>query len=239
MSTLMSMPPEQPEGASSADAPLLAEDQAYFETLRGAGLLPDLMGEELLRTIAIARAGSKPEKSAGFRMDVLQAHYAAAGDRRVSESRRQVDRFFSYDEDEPTTASQLLGRIAALTPELSGVALERIGDGPDATFILRAGEDIAALLDDYEESLDTGEVDIRALDADGPRPSAMVTIRGLMGAINVLLARREVRERFVPLRSDARREVYVAVPLTEAIELVRADLLEEVSAEDVMELGNW
>jgi hypothetical protein len=35
------------------------------------------------------------------------------------------------------------------------------------------------------------------------------------------------------------REVYIAVPLTEAIELARGGHLEEENAEDVMELGGW
>ena len=71
------------------------------------------------------------------------------------------------------------------------------------------------------------------------QPSAMVTVRGLVRGVNVLLGRRDVRERLIPLRSDVMREVYVALPLTEAIELARAGWLEEENAEDVMELGGW
>jgi hypothetical protein len=67
----------------------------------------------------------------------------------------------------------------------------------------------------------------------------MVTVRGLVRGVNVLLGRRDVRERLVPLRSDVMREVYVALPLTEAIDLARSGWLEEESAEDVMELGGW
>ena len=57
--------------------------------------------------------------------------------------------------------------------------------------------------------------------------------------MNVLLDRNGVRERFVPLRSDEPREIYVAVPLTEAIELTRLGHLEEESPEAVMELCSW
>ena len=60
-----------------------------------------------------------------------------------------------------------------------------------------------------------------------------------MSALNVLLDRYGVRERLVPLRSDAAREVYVALPLTEALELARLGHLEEESGEAVMELACW
>ena len=100
--------------------------------------------------------------------------------------------------------------------------------------MLRAGDDFVALLDDDDEAPAAGDPD----DLRGV-PSTMVTVRGLIRAVNVLLGRRDVRERLVPLRSDMLREVYIAVPLTEAIELARGGHLEEVNAEDVMELGGW
>jgi ClpP class serine protease len=103
--------------------------------------------------------------------------------------------------------------------------------------VLRAGEHFAALLDDYEENLETGEIDLR--DIEAARQGQAVTLRGLVRALNALLERFGVRERMVPLRSDADREVYVALPLTEALELARLGHLEEDSAEDVMELGCW
>ena len=48
-----------------------------------------------------------------------------------------------------------------------------------------------------------------------------------------------VRERLVPVRSDLQREVYVGLPLTEAIELTRAGCLEEDDPESIMELASW
>jgi hypothetical protein len=66
----------------------------------------------------------------------------------------------------------------------------------------------------------------------------MVTLRSLIQATNMLLERKGVRERFVALRSDEAREVYVATPLTEAIDLARAGHLED-GVEEVVELGCW
>jgi hypothetical protein len=145
-----------------------------------------------------------------------------------------------HHESEPATASALLDRLFELTPEVGRIALERIGSGADSTLVLRAGDDFVALLDDFEETMDTGEIDVRDLEGrSSGQPASMVTVRGLVRGVNVLLGRRQVRERLVPLRSDVMREVYVGLPLTEAIELARGGYLEEESAEDVVELGGW
>lgn len=225
---------------TDGDAPLHEKDQAFVKALRDVGLLPDLTGDELRRSLRIARSRGKREGSTQFRMELLDAHYTADGDERTARSRRQVDRFFVHQEDEPVTASALLDRLAGLAPEVGPIALERIGAGEDSTLVLRAGDDFVALLDDFEEGMNTGDVDIRDLETrSSGQPSAMVTVRGLVRGVNVLLGRRDVRERLIPLRSDVMREVYVALPLTEAIELARGGWLEEENAEDVMELGGW
>lgn len=229
------MPPPASAVSASDDAPH-AKDAAFIQALRNVGLLPDLAGEELRRSLRVARGVGNREGSTQFRMDVLDAHYSADGNDGIGSSRRQVDRYFCHHENEVVTASALLDRLATLAPEVGPIALERIGAGSDSTLVLRAGDDFVALLDDFEESMDTGDVDIRDLDAGS---TAMVTVRGLVRGVNVLLGRRDVRERLVPLRSDVMREIYVALPLTEAIDLARAGWLEEESAEDVMDLGGW
>jgi hypothetical protein len=231
---------DPPSPAIEADAPLHEKDAAFLEALRNVGLLPDLTGEELRRTTRVARSRGRREGSTMFRMELLDAHYGAGGDSGIGSSRRQADRYFVHHESEPVTASALLDRLSALAPEVGRIALERIGSGADSTLVLRAGDDFVALLDDFEEGMDTGEVDLRDLEGrSSGQPAAMVTVRGLVRGVNVLLGRRDVRERLVPLRSDVMREVYVGLPLTEAIELARGGLLEEESAEDVMELGGW
>jgi hypothetical protein len=229
-----------PLSNADADAPLHEKDAAFVQALRNVGLLSDLTGDELRRTVRVARARGRREGSTMFRMELLDAHFTADGDATIARARRQADRYFVHHESEPATASALLDRLFELTPEVGRIALERIGSGADSTLVLRAGDDFVALLDDFEETMDTGEIDVRDLEGrSSGQPASMVTVRGLVRGVNVLLGRRQVRERLVPLRSDVMREVYVGLPLTEAIELARGGYLEEESAEDVVELGGW
>lgn len=218
-------------------APIHEKDAAFLGALRDVGLLPDFAGDELTRSLAGARSKGRKDGSTAFRMDLLESYYTAFGDERLARTRRQVDRFFVHHEAEVVTASSLLERLTGLAPEVGAIALERIGSGGDSTLVLRAGDDFVALLDDDDEAVVTGETDLNAI--EGGVHSSMVTVRGLIRGVNVLLGRRNVRERLVPLRSDVMREVYIAVPLTEAIELARGGHLEEENAEDVMELGGW
>ncbi len=231
-------PSSRPGVAIPAALALGEDDLAFITALRDAGLVPDLTGAELARVGRLVTG----EPGLTRRIDVLEAYYEADGDPAISRSRRLVDRFFCQREGEPITTTTLLRSLTDLAPELGEIALERIGGGADGPLVLRAGENFAALLDDYEEHLDTGEVDVRDMEEVERERAAgimMVTVRGLVRAVNVLLDRNGVRERLVPLRSDAPREIYVAVPLTEAIELARLGHLEEESPEDVMELCSW
>ncbi len=223
---------------TSAERVLRSDDLAYIEALREAGLVPDLAGAELSRVAKLIDG----EPGLARHIDILERYYEAAGDVGVSRTRRLVDRFFCQHEGDAITTTTLLTSLAELAPELGEISLERIGGGPDGPLVLRAGEHFAALLDDYEEHLDTGEVDLRDVEEVERERAAgimMVTVRGLVRAVNVLLDRNGVRERLVPLLSDEPREIYVAVPLTEAIELARLGHLEESSPEDVMEMCSW
>ncbi len=234
---MQSSPPETQSSSASkpeaARSPVTADDQAYADALRGVGLAPDLVGEELVRVARKAR----PEPVIERTIDMIEAYYEANGDHALSQTRRSVDRYLCQRADEAVGTTALLNHLGALAPELGEIALERIGGGEEGPLVLRAGEHFAALLDDYEENLETGEIDLR--DIEVARQGQAVTLRGLVRALNALLERFGVRERMVPLRSDADREVYVALPLTEALELARLGHLEEDSAEDVMELGCW
>jgi len=233
---MQSSPPEThvADGSPSPTrSPLTAEDQAFADAFRGVGLAPDLVGEELLRVARVARSEPGIERT----MDLVEAYYEAAGDDALSQARRSVDRYLCQHAGDAVGTTALLNHLGALAPELGEIALERIGGGEEGPLVLRAGEHFAALLDDYEENLETGEIDLR--DIEAARQGQAVTLRGLVRALNALLERFGVRERMVPLRSDADREIYIALPLTEALELARAGHLEEESAEDVMELGCW
>ncbi len=232
---MQSSPPEThvPRSPASPPGPVTPEDQEFADALRAVGLAPDLSGEELVRAARRARDEPGIER----RIDIIEAYYEAGGDEAVSHARRSVDRFLCQRASDATGTSALLNHLGALAPELGEIALERIGGGAEGPLVLRAGEHFAALLDDVEENLETGEIDLREVDA--AKHGQAVTLRGLVRALNGLLDRFGVRERLVPLRSDAEREIYVALPLTEALELARQGHLEEDNAEEVMEIGCW
>lgn len=232
-----SPPPRRSPTSISAErlaAQLLdEEDRRFLEALREAGLMADLEEEELLR---VASEASDADVDAR-RVTMLEVYYDAGGDEAAGAARRGADRFFVQRVGEPATAAGLVERLAALASELEAVQLERIG-GDDGPLVLRSGEHVAAVLDDYEEETDTDEYDLAEAEA---RKSAvpMVTVRGLVRAINVLLDRSGVRNRLVALRGDEEREVYVSVGVTEAVQLAQRGYLEDDDAEDVMELAAW
>jgi hypothetical protein len=224
--------PIAPSAASTEASAVTIDDQAYAKALRDAGLAPDLHGDELSRAVRRARVAPMLSR----RIDIVEAYYEAEGDDALSRARRSVDRFLCQHASEPTGTTALLDHLGALAPELGEITLERIGGGSDGQLVLRSGEHFSALFDDYEETLDTGQVDLRDVDST---QGQMVTLRGLVRAMNGLFERFGVRERMVPLRSDAEREIYVAVPLTEALELTKMGHLEDDDAEHVLELGCW
>ncbi|HEY8432584.1 MAG TPA: hypothetical protein VIL20_29640 [Sandaracinaceae bacterium] len=230
-------PPRRPSSSISAQrlaAQLLDEDDRIFlENLRSAGLLGELDEDELLR---IASEASEEDTDAR-RITLLETYYEAAGDAEASLRRRKADRFFVQRVGEPATAGGLVKRLSELAPELAGVKLERIG-GEDGPLVLRVGDDVAAVLDDYEEETDTDEFDLREAEARR-RAVPMVTVRGLVRALNVLLDRRGVRVRLVAMRGDAEREAYVALGVSEAVQLAQLGYLEDEDPADVMELGAW
>ncbi|MGE3631689.1 MAG: hypothetical protein AB7P00_17405 [Sandaracinaceae bacterium] len=204
----------------------------FLEALQKAGLMAELDGEELLR---IASEVEQPEAEKR-RVDLLETYYAAGGVAERASTRQVADRFFVQRVGEPATAAGLVGRLSALTQELADVVLERIG-GDDGPLVVRSGEHFAAVLDDFEEEADTDQIDLRMIEPD--RDVRMVTVRGLVHALNVLLDRVGVRERLVSLRGDEDREVYVRLGVAEAAALARGGYLEDEDVEDMMELAAW
>ncbi len=209
------------------------EDQVLVRALQAVGLVAELDDEELLR---VASEAGEDERDAR-RVSLLELYYDAGGDRDAARRRRGTDRFFLQRVGEPATAAGLVARLTALAPELDEVSMERIG-GEDGPLVLRAGENVAAVLDDYEEEADTGELDLAEAEAQ-KRAVPMVTVRGLVRAINILLDRADVRTRLVALQGDDEREVYVGLGVTEALQLARDGHLEDEDPEEVMDLGGW
>jgi len=224
--------PPPPIGAR-VTAPLPSEDDLVFVAeLRRAGLLHELDDRELARLVALQQR--RNARGIARSIDLVEAYFAAAGDVAVAAARKARDRYFVHREDEAVTAQGLIERLSALAPEVEAVVMERIGGGVEGQLVLRAGEQIAAVVDDYEESLETNEIDLRALDV-----GQTITIRGLVRAINTLLSRVGVRARLVPLRTDESREVYLGVGLAAAMQLAEAGLLDDEDAGELMELGGW
>jgi len=214
-------------------AQLLEEaDVGFVRALQAAGLFAELDSDELL---LLASELSEPDEDRRW-VDLLEGYYGDGADAERGSRRRSADGFFLQRLGEPATAAGLVGRLSALFPALGAVALERIG-GDDGPLVVRAGEHFCAVLEDADENLDTDQVDLSDLeDDDGP---PMVTVRGLVRAINVLLDRHGERERLMSLRGDEEREVYVRLGITEAMTLAREGYLEDDDPEDVMELGAW
>jgi hypothetical protein len=224
---------QQAPKAESAAFPTHA-DLVLVNQLSAARLLAELDGPEL-RAICEALAGEGPARL----LDLVERYYGAAGDADASLRRRRAERYFACRSSEAVTARELVKRLNAINPELlgsegrPGVKLEKIG-GDDGALVLRWGDHFAGIEDD-EEDLDTGEIDLSHLDPKTPT----VTVRGLVHAINRLLDRADVRDRMIALRSDGEREVYVGLSLADAMTLCREDLLDEDDPEELMEQAGW
>ncbi len=199
--------------AAKAPAP---EDLRFINELSANGLLSELDGDELRRILGASQAVSE----AGRHLDILDAYYDGDGDDAVAERRCHEDRYFSLVDTQRIGANGICQRLAALCPLLDDCCVERIGsdDGP---LVIRSGDHVVAIIDDYEESLDTDEIDLRGLD-DTPT----VTVQAIVQAINTILDRIGDERRFVPLRGDVHREAYVGIPIDAAIDLCRAGFLE-------------
>jgi hypothetical protein len=207
------------------------DDVAFVRSLQKAGLLAELDDLEFVRVVSAHQPRSV--RALTRNIDLLEAYYDGGGQRATASRRRARDRFFLHREHDLASAPQLVARLGALAPEIGPVTLDRIG-GAEGQLVLRAGEQVAAVVDDEEESLETNEIDLRELDA-GPT----ITIRGLVRAVNALLARVDIRVRLLPLLSDEHREVYLGFGVASAIELASSGLLEDENPDDVVRLGGW
>ncbi|MEM9192356.1 MAG: hypothetical protein AAGF12_24490 [Myxococcota bacterium] len=216
-------------GATDEEA-MQTEDRFFIDQLRAAELLSDLDTDEPTSLMQEAREAPGP----GRRITLAWLYYHANGDQERSLARRRSDRCFTYSDGEPVTAAQLVQRLAEINTELVGVKLERIGND-EGPLVLRSGEHVAGIVDDYDDLLDTDEIDLRDLEPEGKT----ISVAGLVHAFNVLLEKEGVRERLVALESDEERELYVGVTLSGALTLCREKLLEEEDPEELMEHAGW
>ncbi len=207
------------------------EDRAFVDRLRSAGLLTEL--SDGLLEVLVDRVDPRSDAHAR-RLDMLALYYDGGGDAQTAKRRTHRDRWLLHRDGEPSNAHAIVHKLAALAPELGAVSLERIGteDGP---LVVRAGDHLSAVTD-HEDDVDTGEIDLTGLDQEG---GEMISVRGLVRALNVLLDRCGVRERWVPLASDGEREAFVVLGVAEAMLLCQSGDLEHPSPEEVMEFAAW
>ncbi|MCA9536006.1 MAG: hypothetical protein KC593_20105 [Myxococcales bacterium] len=167
-----------------------------------------------------------PQDLEASRIDLLIRYYDAAGDADASARRVASDRFLLHKNDDLVDAHGVVERLNRLIPEVETIHLERIGGGEEGPLVLRCGEHLSAVTDDYEEELREGDIDLRSLEL-----VETVSVRGLVGAVNGLLARTDFDRRFLMLVADGQREVYVAVPSAGALSLLHEHVLDHDSEE--------
>lgn len=220
--------PRPTETARRDSEPPPPADVLFVNHLSAAGVLGALDSRQLRRlSHEVASHGVARQ------LDIIERYFTAHGDYEEASRRRLEDRYLALRHDEELSAMPLARRIAAVIPELAGLSPERIG-GPEGPVVLRWAEHVSAVVDEYDEEMETGEVDLRDLD---DRPS--VTVRGMIRATNRLLLRAEVGERLVPLATDDKREVYLGMTLAGAVALLREGLLEEDTESELLEFASW
>lgn len=199
-------------------------DEEYVELLRHAGLVEELSAPLMMVLSEVLKQG--PQDLEASRIDLLIRYYDAAGDADASARRVASDRFLLHKNDDLVDAHGVVERLNRLIPEVETIHLERIGGGEEGPLVLRCGEHLSAVTDDYEEELREGDIDLRSLEL-----VETVSVRGLVGAVNGLLARTDFDRRFVMLVADGQREVYVAVPSAGALSLLHERVLDHDSEE--------
>jgi len=199
-------------------------DEEYVELLRHAGLVEELSPPLMMVLSEVLRDGATGVEAS--RVDLLLRYYDASGDTETATRRVQADRFLMHDNDDLIDAHGVVEKLSRLFPEVDTIHLERIGGGEGGPLVLRCGEHLSAVTDDYDEELGENDIDLRSFEL-----VETVSVRGLVGALNGLLARADTDRRFLMLVADGKREVYVAVPSAGALSLLHQGVLDHGSEE--------
>jgi hypothetical protein len=211
-------PPAEDLRIGEQASPYSKRDEEFVRLLHAAGLACELDVRQL-ESITLEIEQSRVDSR---RMDILASYYGGDVDPSVGARRRLSDRFFMRSDQVPTTAHQLVARLANLNPEVGEVSLQRIG-GDDGPLVLRAGEQFAAVTDEDDEAAEPGTVAVRAL----------------VRALNALLAKADVDERLVPLVPDESRELYVGVTQQGAMTLLQGGCTELSAVAALREFAGW
>lgn len=175
-------------------------------------------------------AGSNPPANCGSRsreawLDLLCDYYRANGNADSAARRKRSDRFISFEDDGCPDAQWVIDQLVELSPEVTEATIARVG-GADGPLALWARNHIFAIVD------------------ESPRPDATnaeetISLRSLVIAFNMALARSSVPRRFVDLPSDGRREAFVVLGPEQATYLCQAGLLEARELETMHAITGW
>jgi hypothetical protein len=193
--------------------------------LHGAGL-----GTAILTTSLAMRLGAAakrpPEPSVLTRM--LDEYYRGDGNVDVGLVRVRGDRLVLHREGDRATARQIVARLRLALPALGPLGLI---EGRDGELVLRT--------QGTQEPLSPELLEEERLVIDGAVYSQRtVTVRALVAATNVLLSRRRITHRFVPLTLADGIEGYVALGPADTVLLEAEGLLDE-PLDELRTFGCW
>ena len=205
--------------------------RSFVRTAQACDLMSHLDAETL--EALIAGPPSLGDDSATQRVAIMRRYYNGPVDEAVCRAREEDDRYVLFETGKGTTGIDLIALVESRVPEVAPLSLERIGvaDGP---LVVRSGGDILSAVLEDEIDLDSGQVDLSELDS-----IPTVAVRAVMRAVNIVLDRRGVEERFVLLAADDSCECYVMVAQESALRLCSEGHMEDHDDQAVRDLGAW
>lgn len=159
---------------------------------------------------------------------LLERYYRGDGDVDTALARLRQDRVVLHREGDRATARQIVARLRLAAPELGPLGLIEETEGELVLRTSGAQEPLAKELLEDERFEMNGEKYTRRT----------VTVRALVAATNVLLARRGITRRFVPIAVCEAAECYVAIAPADALVLDASGLLDE-PLDEVRALARW
>jgi hypothetical protein len=177
------------------------------------GLVPPTAAAELLAS-GKARHGPVPPDAA---VAEVMCDYVARRGHAIDGARRcRARRFFLHRDGDSVNASQLVRRLSFLAPELGTMLF--VMDDPRQPLELRTCAS-SVVVPRWEIQLNPT--------AEGRVLRRNVTVRGLLGATNKLLAHHDLPFRFVPLLTADDYEAYVGVNAFQAMLLDNIEGLQQ------------
>ena len=212
----MGLPSSNPAPAASARTD--PTDIRFVHTLHAAGVAKELDLATLAHITTTVFEPKLPER----RLDILERYYGEGRDLEAALRRTQCDRYLLHKASDTLNAHAVIETIASICPEIAPIRLQRIGNGT-GPLVLRSKDCFGAIGEEDEENA----------------PQDTVAVRSLIQAANSLLLNHDVEHRFIPLKPDEEREVYLATSQPGARRLWEAGLLDNMSIQVLYEFGAW